>query len=321
MTDKPDMAVPKAERVTEVERRAMDLVSRGRVAEAVNLLKKEAARRRKQGEASAAAWDWFTIGGLLRPDHRRWKDAAKAYERAGLLFHKTNERKGLMLSLLRYAQVMASAGEFDEVVEPARMAMDMAQEDGDREHFIEAMLVVWSGMHALGDEGTADFIELVGKSEIIQENQSIKDQIDLMAKGVEGVDPEFENRLIAANDMATLAHYYNRKGMKSLGEGRHEEAIEYMTNGKYAASKAHDVAAYFLNVMGLIMAYEFKGDKSGAMQALLLGAASIRAVLGDVLDEYFYLIFDGLRAVWGEKDLSRIMSEITRLMDMKTGQK
>jgi len=303
------------------ERRAAQLVSENKVKEAVSILQREAANRRKQGNIAAAAWDWFMIGGILRPDNTQSKAAAKAYERAGTLFQRIGERKGLMLSLLRYAQVMARAGVNDEVVEPAKMAMDMAMEDGDRDTFVEAMLVVWSGMHATNDPGITDFIRDAGESPIIKENQALKDQIDLVTKGVQGVDKDFETRLIAANDMGTLAHYYNRMGSQELSKGHLDAAIEYMTLGKHAASQSQDVLAYFLNVTGLVTAYEFKDDKMGAMQALLLGASSLRAVLGRQMDEYFYMIFNGLRAIWGEEELDRVMTKITGLLDLEVSKK
>ena len=303
------------------EQRAIQLASKGMVQQAVVLLRRAASKRRKQGNLTAAGWDWFMIGGFLRPDKQQWKAAGDAYGHAGTIFHKVGERKGLMLSLLRYAQVMAQGGNYDEVVEPASMAMDMAQEAGDRDTYLEAMLVVWSGMHATSDPGLADFLRDASNAPIITQDQAVKDRVDLFTKDLNELDDGFETRLLAARDMGTLAHYYNRKGSAVLRQGHVDEAIEYLTLGKHAAVQSQDIMAYFLNVLGLVMAYEMKDDKMGAMQALLLGATSLRNVLGDVLDEYFYMVFNGLRAIWGDEELDRVMSRITEALDLKTGRK
>ncbi len=302
------------------EQRAIQLASKGRVQEAVALLRKAATTRRQQGDLATAAWDWFMIGGLLRPDKQQWKAAGDAYGHAGTIFQRVGEPKGLMLALLRYAQVMAQGGNYEEVVEPARMAMDMAQEQGDKDLFLEAMLVVWAGLHATNDPGIADFLREAGRAPLVTQDQAVKDRVDLFTKDLDELDGGFEARLLASRDMGTLAHYYNRKGSAVLRQGRVDEAIEYMTLGKHAAVESQDITAYFINVLGLVMAYEMKDDKMGAMQALLLGASSLRAAMGKALDEYFYMIFNGLRAIWGEAELDRIMSKITGILDLKTGQ-
>ena len=302
------------QKLSESERKAMDLLAQNRVGQAVAILKREANRRNRQGDEVGAGWDWFTVGGILRPDASKWKEAGKAYERAGQLFHKTGEKRGLMLALLRYAQVMARAGKTDEWVEPARMAMDMARDLDDSEVFTEAMLTAWSGMHALGQD-VSDFLDDVMRSGMV--DRRIRDQLELVEKGAEGVDKDFEARLLASGDMATLGYFYNRKGMAEFQAGHPDRAIEYLALGRKASADARDVMGYFLNVMGAIMAYQAKDDKSGAVQMLLLGAASLRHVLGQGLDEYFYLIFDGLRSIWGVQEMDRVMGEVTGVLGLE----
>jgi len=53
----------------------------------------------------------------------------------------------------------------------------------------------------------------------------------------------------------------------------------------------------------------------------LPGASSLRTVLGKKIDEYFYMVFNGLRAVWGEEELDRVMTEITGLLDLEVSKK
>lgn len=294
----------------EKEKQALELVDQGQITEAIESMQVAARDREAAAETEAAAWDWFTVGGLYRFAGDRGHEPIDAYTRAFELFKTAGIEHGLLIAGLRLAQAFAQQELPEQAEDYAGQVLDLAESLGDRDAFLQALTILWWAGRQRGRPGAMDaLMQKALDSKALRGDIKIKRDIKYLFKGAKGMGKGFEEGLLAANDLGTLAYYYHELGSDALSGAQYPQAIEYYMQGKHYAAEAGDVLAYFLNVTGLIIAYEFAGDRQGAMQSLLIGAASLREVFGEALDEYFFLIFEAFKVSWGEEEFKAIVDK------------
>lgn len=266
------------------------------------------------GNIKGASWDEFTIGNILSVLQTDPDSIIFHYKQALKFFQMCNDPLGEKRTLRKLSQVFLNAQRFLEAEKYAEKLYFLAKKGDDKSLYIESLLMLWWSKKNIG-RASEDIQELITDaigSKFLKIDIKAHQDITILTKGFEELPENFEEQLKIEGNTFTLGFYYQEKASHLLERLETENAIDFFKKAQDIAIEIKNLILYFLSNIGLILSYDLKGDYMNAIETLLVGAASIRNVLGEVVTPYFYMIYQGLEEKWGKEVFGKTVVEFQK---------
>ena len=149
-------------------------------------------------------------------------------------------------------------------------------------------------------------------AEWLKENKNLIMDLRYLTKNVNPRAAKFYNDAVKSENKELVGYIYQEKGAALIKQTKFKQAAKYFELAHKNAIERSDMILYFYSIIGLVISYNFAGKIYKCLKTVMLGAATLKALLGDTSTPGFFFLLQMLETSWGKKQFEQLMDKFKK---------